>query len=137
VTALAANGTVTLVSGTQSVFSAPFNIVIVSIYMTVGVLVDFTFPTGLTVYPYVELFVASSESNVFSPIPQTRTMLSKGYSGTILSSTMHAASTKQIGLTLPAGMRILIGGGIVITGTVNLARSYYIYYTGGIGLRQA
>jgi hypothetical protein len=133
---VAPNGSITA-RDAQSAFSLPFDTVIESVYITVGTLADFNFPSGVTVYPFVQLFAATDESNVFTQIPDTKTVVSAGYSGFVPGNTMRTAFTSQIQAPLSAGTRILIGGAIQLSGSGNLARSYYIYYTGGIGLRQA
>jgi hypothetical protein len=133
---LASDGTVALSGDNQDVFSLPFNAVVESIYMTVSTRVDYTFPQGLTVYPFMQLYVAAPSINTFTPIPTTKLIVNTGYSGATPSHTTRAASLRQIGLTLIAGIRILIGGHMEIAGSGTLNRDYNFYFTGGISLRE-
>jgi hypothetical protein len=132
---LAANGTITLGTDEQYVFSLPFDAVIESIYITVGNFGTFTVPSGMTVYPLVQLFAALPESNTFTPIALSKTLPVTGFSGTTQANTMRAGSNSQIGVSLVAGMRLLIGAQMQITG--NLSQRYYFYFTGGIALLSA
>jgi hypothetical protein len=134
---LAPDGSVTLTPDSQSVFSLPFNAVIESLYITIGSAITFTFPAAITVYPFVQIFAASPDSNTFMPIPSTKLVPANGYSGFVPSNTMRTASLSQIGAPLSAGARILIGGQMEIDGSSALAQQYYFYFTGGIALRPA
>jgi hypothetical protein len=133
---LAANRSATLSKDNQDVFSLPFNAVIENIYVTFNTFVTFTFPNGFTVYPFVQLYTASPSSNTFTPISTAKAAADTGYSGTVQAYTPQTGFLKRIGLSLTAGTRILIGGQMEIIGGGNLARTYYFYFTGGIGLRQ-
>jgi hypothetical protein len=137
VTTLAANGTVTLAKENQDALSLPFDAVVESIYMTVNTYVSFTFPAGITVYPFLQLYTAAAGTNIFFPISATKLPLPTGYGGTVPANTPQAASVQQLDLPLAAGTRLLIGGHMEITGAGTLAHSYYFYFTGGIALRQA
>jgi hypothetical protein len=132
---LEGNGTVTLQANNQDVFSLPFAAVIENIYVTFNTYLDFTLPSGITVYPFLQLYTASPASNTFAPLSMTKLAVNTGYSGRVQARTARAASVSQIGLTLPAGTRVLIGGQMEIIGTSNLAQSYNFYLTGGIALR--
>jgi hypothetical protein len=134
---LGSNGTVTLGNGGQAVFSLPFDVIIESIYICIGNLSDFTVHSGATAYPFVELFAAAPASNIFTELSQTKVVPSTGFSGLTHANTMREASVDQIGVRLNAGMRILIGGQMQVTGSGALAQVYYFYYTGGIALRPA
>jgi hypothetical protein len=136
VVTLNANDTIVLTTDNQSAFSLPFNATIESIYVTLATWVSFTFPVSMSVYPYLQLFTAPAESNVFTPVAQTRIMPTAGFSGTVPANTTRAAFVSNIGLTLPAGTRILIGGLMQIIGSSSLAQNYYFYFTGGIALRE-
>jgi hypothetical protein len=137
VVTLASDGSAALTGDNQDAFSLPFDAVIENIYVTFNTIVDYTFPSGLTVYPFLQLYTASSDSNTFTPIETTKVAVDTGYSGTVPSHTSRAASLKQLNLSLSAGTRILIGGQMEARGSANLARDYYFYITGGISLRQA
>jgi hypothetical protein len=137
VASLDANGTVTLSGNRQDVFSLPFDATLENIYMTVNSRATFTFPSGITVRPFLELYTAAPDSNVFTPVPSTKLTVQPGYSGgPIPSNTAQAASVRQIGLQLTAGTRVLIGGHLEISGTGPLLHTYYFYFTGGIALKQ-
>jgi hypothetical protein len=120
----------------QDTFTLPFDAVIENIYVTFNTIVDYTFPPGLTVYPYLQLYTADQTDNVFTPIAETQVIANEGYSGTVPSHTPRSASLRQIGVPLSAGTRILIGGHMMTAGTANLTRDYYFYFTGGISLRE-
>ncbi|MDR1615842.1 MAG: hypothetical protein LBR98_02370 [Syntrophomonadaceae bacterium] len=136
VIALAEDGTVTLqAKNNQDVFSVPFASVIENIYVTFNTYVDFTFPAGITVYPFLQLYIAHPASNTFAPLSMTKLVANTGYSGTIPAHTPRAASVLQMGITLTAGTRILIGGQMEIKGSGNLNQNYYFYSTGGIAIR--
>jgi hypothetical protein len=135
VVTLGPNETVSLGRNNQSAFSLPFNAILENVYINVGPLTNFTFPTGLTVYPFVELFAAAPASNVFTALPQTKTVPASGFSGAVTANTMLVASVNQIGVQLTAGTRIIISGQMQITGSGVLFQNYYFHYTGGIALR--
>jgi hypothetical protein len=132
---LSSNGDLILGTDEQSAFSVPFNAIIESIYITAGTRVTYTFPTANAVFPFVQLYVAAPGSNAFVPIPTARVTTSIGFSGSTPAGSMLAASRTGINVQLAAGMRILIGGGMQITGTGTLQQNYYMYFTGGIALR--
>jgi hypothetical protein len=132
---LGSNERVTLGSNDQAVFSLPFNAIIESVYVNVISVVSFTFPSGIDVYPFVELFIADPASNIFTALPQTKTVPSDGFNGQVPADTVNEASLSQIGVLLNAGTRILIGGQMQIIGSGPLSQNYYFYFTGGIALR--
>jgi hypothetical protein len=120
----------------QNCFSLPFDCVIESIYVTLGSSITYTFPAGSITYPYVQLYSAESGSNTFSPLPQSIAFPSQGYSGAVPANTLQTAMATQPTTSLAAGTRILITGEMAINGgTASKQRSYYFYFTGGIGLR--
>jgi hypothetical protein len=131
------NGTVNLDVDDQNAFTLPFDSVIENVYICVGNLGTVTIPPDTTVYPFVQLFSALPESNNFIPLPLSKTVPTTGFSGTVLQSTMRAASTSQIGISLVAGMRLLIGGQIQVSGSGKLDQRQYFYFSGGIALRPA
>jgi hypothetical protein len=133
---LAAEGTAALMGDNQDTFTLPFDAVIENICVTFNTIVDYTFPQGLTVYPFLQLYTAPPDSNVFAPVAETKLAVNVGYSGTVLSHTPRAASLQQLGLSLSAGTRILIGGHMETAGGSGLSRDYYFYFTGGISLRE-
>jgi hypothetical protein len=135
VLSLDANGNVTLDTDNQYVFSLPFDAVIENVYITVGNWGTFTVPSGITVYPFVQLFTALPESNTFMPMSSSKTLPTTGFSGATPINTMRAGFKSQIGVSLVAGMRILIGGQMQIGGSGSLSHKYYFYFTGGIALR--
>jgi hypothetical protein len=120
----------------QDTFSIPFDAVIENICVTFNTIIDYTFPPGLTVYPFLQLYSADPDSNVFTPIAETQVIVTEGYSGAVPSHTPSEASLRQIGVPVSAGTRILIGGHMTTAGTTNLSRDYYFYFTGGISLRE-
>ncbi|MDR2659876.1 MAG: hypothetical protein LBC27_07820, partial [Spirochaetaceae bacterium] len=132
---LASDGSVTLAPDSQGVFSLPFDAVLESIYITIGSAITFTFPAGISVYPFVQIFTAPPSGNTFTPIPSIKLVPSVGYSGPVPSNTTRAVSLSQIGVSLSAGTRILIGGQIQIIGSSSLSQQYYFYFTGGLALR--
>jgi hypothetical protein len=132
---LAANGTAVLSRDNQDAFSLPFDAVIENIYMTVNIPALFTFPAGIVVRPFLQLYTAAPDSNTFVSLPATKLSLKTGYSGSVPANTPQSASVQQIGLRLTAGTRLLIGGHMEITGTGSLAHSYLFHFTGGIALR--
>jgi hypothetical protein len=109
--------------------------VLESIYITIGSAVTFTFPSGITVYPFVQLFSAPAGTNTFTPIPATIVMPTTGYGGSVPSNTTRAASLSNIGISFSAGTRILIAGQMEIRGASSLSQQYYFYFTGGLDLR--
>jgi hypothetical protein len=115
----------------------PFNGVINSVYATFGVPVAYTFPSGITVYPYIQLYSAPAGANTFTPLSQTMTATTQGFSGATVANTLRTAGSTQTTGTLPAGTRILITGGMRVTssGTATVARSDYFYFTGGVGIK--
>jgi hypothetical protein len=113
----------------------PFEAIIENIYVTFNTYTTYTFPSGITVYPFLQLYAAPPADNTFVPLSVTR-VTANGYSGAVPSHTPRTASIKQLGITLPAGIRILIGGQIRTSGTGTLAQSYNFYYTGGISISQ-
>ncbi|MDR2091226.1 MAG: hypothetical protein LBP62_06250, partial [Clostridiales bacterium] len=129
------NGTVILSGDNQDVFSLPFAAVIENIYATVNTFIAFTFPSGITVYPFLQLYAAAPESNIFVPISTTKLTVKNGYSGAVAARTPRAISLGGINLQLIAGIRLLIGGHMEIRGSGALARNYYFYFTGGIAIR--
>jgi hypothetical protein len=133
VLSLAADGSVALAPDSQYAFSLPFDAVLENLYITIGSAITFTFPAGITVYPFVQLFVANSDSNTFEPL--VKLVPSLGYDGSVSSNTTRTASLSQIGASLSAGTRILIGGQMQISGSGSLSQQYYFYFTGGISLR--
>jgi hypothetical protein len=134
--ALAADGTVALMGDNQDVFSLPFDAVIENIYVTFNTIIDYTFPAGLTVYPFLQLYTAPPDSNIFTPVATTKLAVKMGYSGVVPSHTPRAAFLRQINLPLSAGIRIMIGNHMETAGNAKLAWDYYFYCTGGIALRQ-
>jgi hypothetical protein len=122
-------------SDNQSAFSLPFDATIESVYATICTGSDITFPGGLFVYPFVQLYAAKPISNTFTSLPNTAVIPQVGLSGTVLANTTRAASKTQIGLSVTTGTRILICGQIQIRGTGNLAHNYSFNFTGGIALR--
>jgi hypothetical protein len=134
---IAADGSVTLGSNNQDALSLPFDTIIESIYATINSSVTFTFPSGMSVYPFVRLYAADASTNTFSPLAGTETTVSSGYSGAVPANTPRVAATPQIGLYLPAGTRLLIGGAMSVSGTATLSQKYFFYFTGGIAVRPA
>jgi hypothetical protein len=134
VLSLGAGDNITLGRDNQAAFSLPFDVILESIYADMSTRVALTLPSGITVYPFVQLFVAAPGSNTFVAIPQARALPSIGFSGTVPAQAMREASVRNIGLRLSIGMRILIGGQMRIGGSSSLAHTYNFHYTGGIGL---
>jgi hypothetical protein len=130
------NGTIILSGDNQDAFSLPFDAVIENIYVVFNTYVSFTFPDGITVYPFLCLYSAASDDNTFAPLLSTKLRPDTGYSGSVPKHTTRTASVQGIGLSLLAGTRILIGAQMEISGSSNLGRSYYFYFNGGIGLGQ-
>jgi hypothetical protein len=135
VVTLAADGTAALMGDNQDAFSLPFDAVFKNIYVTFNTIIDYTFPSGLTIYPVLQLYTAPADSNIFMPVASTK-LAAQGYSGVVPSHTPQAASLRQIDLFLSEGTRIFIGGYMEAHGSVSLSRDYYFYFTGGISLQQ-
>jgi hypothetical protein len=72
---------------------------------------------------------------MFVPLSSTKTVPLQGLKGNTPAETMLSASTTQLNIRLAAGIRLLIGGQMQITGNSSLQQTYYFYYTGGIALR--
>lgn len=117
----------------QIAFSLPFDMTIESIYITVGNYGSFS-PVG-TVFPYVQLYQAEPNSNQFNPIANTDVVPATGLGpGSTAANTMLAASKTGLGINLPAGTRIAVGGLVKQTNANLIETNYYLYYTGGLGL---
>jgi hypothetical protein len=136
-TVISPTGTITLPTASQVSFSLPFDCVIESISATIGAASDFVSLDGITVYPYVQLYSASNDSNVFTPLQQAVAFPSQGYSGDIPANTLRYATTTQPTTILPAGTRILIVGKLLTTstGTESMQLNHPCYFSGGIGIR--
>jgi hypothetical protein len=132
VVTLAADGTASLTGINQDTFTLPVNATLESIYLTVNTSVVFTFPPGITAYPFIQLYTAPPDSNTFTPAPATKTVVNTGYSGYTPSHTAIAASRQNIGLPLSAGTQILIGGHMETAGSAALLRDYHFSFTGGV-----
>jgi hypothetical protein len=135
VESLGSDGTITLGTNDQSPFTLPFDAIIENIYVDIGTYINFTFPSGITVFPFVQLFMAAPASNTFTAIPQTKVMPTAGFSETVPANTMRSASLREIGVSVSAGTRLLIAGQMQINGSGALTQNYYFYHTGGIALR--
>jgi hypothetical protein len=131
---LPSSGNIVLADSNQNCFSMPFDGIIESIYATVSSTVNYTFPTGITVYPYVQLYQAQDVSNTFTPMSMTA-FVTQGYSGYTPANTLRRAVTTQPTSVIPAGTRILITGAMTAIGTGTLQRNDYFTFTGGIALR--
>jgi hypothetical protein len=134
---LSSTGSVTLGGDNQDAFTLPFDAIIENIYVTFNTYTNYTIPPGITVYPFLQLYVAQQTSNSFTPMSLTKIVASPGYNGTVPSHTARSAVFKQIGLRLAAGTRVLIGGHISLSGSGTLAQRYSFYFTGGIAVRMA
>lgn len=119
----------------QLVFSLPFEMKITSVYATVGNYDAFLLIPGFQgmLYPYVQVYSAEPNSNIFRPIPKAKAKPSTGLILTSPANTMLTASATDINATFPAGTRIAIGGLMEFERELG-ARDYYLYFTGGIGL---
>jgi hypothetical protein len=137
VVSLGSGGFITLGRDNQSAFTLPFNAVVDSIYVDISSMTAINIPTGITVYPSVRLYVASPGNSTFVAIPSSQAAPSSGFSGSVSAFTTRIASVKQLNLSLLAGIRIIIGGQIEISGSSGLARDYYFYFTGGIAMHSS
>jgi hypothetical protein len=118
----------------QSAFSLPFDAMIENVYADISSAAVFTVPTGITAYPFVQLYIASPGNNTFVAIPNAKAIPSTGYSGSVPAGTTRRAFTKQLSLQLFAGMRVLIVGQMQTSGSGTLLQNFYFHYTGGIAL---
>jgi hypothetical protein len=133
---LANDGSITLDSTRQVCFSLPFDCVIENIYATVGLPATLTFPNGLTVRPYIQIYSAPSNSNTFTPLPLAAAFVTQGYSGQVAANTLRTAESSLQTTPLAAGTRILIVGAMQTEGTAVLLQSYHFYLTGGISISE-
>jgi hypothetical protein len=129
------NEIVTLGSDSQSAFTIPFNATIENIYMTAGTASNITFPSGLTAYPVVQLYVSPPASNTFVALPGTAVIPRTGFSGYTAANTIRTASVTQVGISITAGTRAFIGGRLQTSGSANPAQNYNFNFTGGLALR--
>jgi hypothetical protein len=131
------SGTVTPTAESQIAFSLPFDAVIDRVYASFSNVAVFTVPTGLSAFPCVQLYSAAPGSGTFTPLAGTKTLPVAGFSGQVPALTALFASRSNMGITLPAGTRILIGGQMELAGSPLLALGYYFFFTGAIAVRQA
>lgn len=134
---LDSNGSFNLSSRTnhQIAFSLPFDAIIREIYITTGNYAPFS--PSYPVYPYITLYSASPDSNLFTPIEGTATIPTTGLGpGSVPAGTMVSGSTTGLNIKLPAGTRIVIGGMVQEPGSSGIA-SYHLYFTGGVGISSA
>ncbi|MDR0697282.1 MAG: hypothetical protein LBF68_07130 [Christensenellaceae bacterium] len=122
-------------SDNQFAFTLPFDCYIMSIYMTATNKTTITYPAGITVYPFIELFIAPEGTNTFSAMPTTITMPSFGYKDITSAGINRSGSRININLRLSAGTRVLIVGQMQVTGTSTI-RSYSYLFSGGIAAQQ-
>lgn len=116
----------------QIAFSLPFDTIIREIYITAGNYAPFS--PSYAVYPYITLYSASPDSNLFTPIADTTTIPTTGLGpGSVPAGTMVSGSATGLNIELPAGTRIVIGGMVQEPGSSGIA-SYYLYFTGGVGI---
>ncbi|MDR0751007.1 MAG: hypothetical protein LBF12_00245 [Christensenellaceae bacterium] len=125
-----------MLSDNQYAFTLPFNCTINNIYMTVTNKNTLTYPAGITVYPFVELFIAPEGTNTFTAIPYTSTMANGGYKDITVAGVNRSASKTNLNIKLAAGTRLLIVGLIQITGATT-TRAYSYYFSGGLSMQQA
>jgi hypothetical protein len=131
---ISSSGQISPPSDANTAFSLPFDAVIDRIYFTLANSSSFTVPSGTTILPYIQLYVAAPGSGVFTPIPGARVAPSANYYGVVTANATRSASQGNINITLTAGMRILIGGMLSATGIGALSVSDNFYFTGGISL---
>jgi hypothetical protein len=137
-TVIITGGNIVLGSFDQNSFSLPYDCIIENIYATICSMSSYTLPSGVTTYPYIQLYSSTPESNIFAPIPQSRAMVTQGYSGSVPAETVRFASSTTPSSVFPAGTRILIIGEMLNTGPAGaLERSGNFNFTGGIGVRAA
>jgi hypothetical protein len=111
--------------------------VIDSIYASFSNVTAFTVPAGVSASPEIQLYTAAPGSMTFTPLAGTETLPAAGLSGQNPAFTTLSASRSNIGITLSAGTRILIGGQMVLSGSPLQTLSYYFFFSGAISIRQA
>lgn len=119
----------------QLVFSLPFDMIIKSIYITVGTWGEANFETRV-VYPFLQLYSTTATSNTFTPIPGTIVEPEQGIGpGSVPRATTQAAFKNDLEVKLEAGTRLAIGGLMRVENENSIfPRDYYLYFTGGIGM---
>lgn len=115
----------------QYAFSLPQDCTLSAIYTTLANWGTFSAPSGTIVTPYVKIYRAEADENVFYPLMETKTKSPIGYRGLVPANTLLTAS-KTPAVKLHAGDRLIIAGMVELEGTANLSQTYYFYYTGGL-----
>lgn len=116
----------------QQAFSMPMDCYLENIYMTCTIADAVTIPESVTVYPVIQIYQASSDTNIFTPIAATEVRPLLGWNGTIAAGNTVTSFLKGIHIPVPAGERILIIGKMMTTGIDQLSQGYRIYFSGGI-----
>ncbi|GAK00625.1 hypothetical protein JCM19055_3724 [Geomicrobium sp. JCM 19055] len=120
----------------QFAFSLPYDCEIDRIYATVGFWTAIAAPPpNGEIISYMILYTAPPGGNLFTPLPTTR-VNGVPFTTAMPQQSMTFGSLEGIGLQFPKGTRLMVVGMMEITGdgTTGKARSYYMYFTGGIGL---
>lgn len=125
------DGTVTVPGVIQVSFILPYDSVIRSIYMASGSH-STILGTGIY-YPYVELYAAPSDSNIFTPITVSVTMPDAGVPGPAEEDVTVSGSNTGLDIQLSAGTRIIIGGKLK-TENSSSDTIFSVYFSGGIAI---
>lgn len=116
----------------QQAFSMPMDCYIENIYLTGSLADNITIPEGVTVYPIVQIYHATSDTNIFTPLVATEVRPLLGWNGTVASGNTVSSYLTNIHVPVQAGERILIIGRMITTGVDNLSQGYRIYFSGGM-----
>jgi len=135
-TSINSDGTITFLPTTSPGFIIPYNAVIKSIYMTAVLTgVSSTAAEGI-LFPFIQLYSAPLESNIFTPIPESITMIDDGLlipdpSLTFPYPMVYATNT-NLDIHLNAG-QLIIGAQLKIENPSGLFSSVFTY-AGAVGI---
>jgi hypothetical protein len=133
---IARDGTIVLTEKSQSAFCMPFQGEITSLCATIVSVFDWDYAEGIAAFPYVQLYTAAADSNVFYPLLESRAVVADGYWGANSpANDPRPAFATNLRIEVQAGNRILIVGGMEVTGAGRKDCTLYWNYTGGVAIR--
>jgi hypothetical protein len=123
-------GTFKFAASSAHSFVMPRDVIVDSIFMTAA---NLSFTPASTVAPYVILATAPDNSNLFTLLQATRTPVATPYIQRTAypENTIRSGFLDGIGVTITAGTRVAIVGGMTTAGGTQL-QAFSFFFTGGI-----